>query len=287
MDCGEKIAALRKSKGMTQADLGANLNITFQAVSKWERGESIPDFPTLCRIAKLFGVSVEYFSEEAPAGGAVPATETAAAEARPVMLGVCTTCGRVVNEGEAFSVSPALVCKACNERRLTEEKKAREARTLAEQSARRDEELRKLNEKKRAKHVRNKGLILSAVICGVILLIGTIGLIMDPTDVGATVLGMVVFTVFLYPFIAQLVWDGAVRSVCLAGGKVVGMPGVIFSLDLDGFIFLIVVKLLFAVIKFLIFLLSFLVCALAAIVISPFTFVPRLIAVNHGKLETD
>ena len=46
MNNGEKIASLRKAKGMTQAELGAELNVTFQAVSKWERGESYPDFAT-------------------------------------------------------------------------------------------------------------------------------------------------------------------------------------------------------------------------------------------------
>lgn len=37
---GTYIAALRKAKGMTQADLAERLNLSFQAVSKWERGVS-------------------------------------------------------------------------------------------------------------------------------------------------------------------------------------------------------------------------------------------------------
>ena len=53
MSYGEKIIALRQNKGMTQAELGAELNVTYQAVSKWERDESDPDFATMSKIAKL------------------------------------------------------------------------------------------------------------------------------------------------------------------------------------------------------------------------------------------
>ena len=40
MNCGEKIAELRKKRGMTQDDLGKAMNVSYQAVSKWERDES-------------------------------------------------------------------------------------------------------------------------------------------------------------------------------------------------------------------------------------------------------
>lgn len=40
MNIGEKIVKARKEKGMTQAELGSELHVTFQAVSKWERGVS-------------------------------------------------------------------------------------------------------------------------------------------------------------------------------------------------------------------------------------------------------
>ena len=38
---GKQIASLRKAKGLTQNQLGERLNISFQAVSKWERGDSL------------------------------------------------------------------------------------------------------------------------------------------------------------------------------------------------------------------------------------------------------
>lgn len=55
----QRLAELRKNKGMTQIQLAESLNYSDKAVSKWERGESIPDAYTLLKIAKLFGVSVD------------------------------------------------------------------------------------------------------------------------------------------------------------------------------------------------------------------------------------
>ena len=85
MNNGEKIASLRKAKGMTQAELGAELNVTFQAVSKWERGESYPDFDTMSRLAKLFGVPLSYFEndEDGAQETAAAVTSATAAETEP------------------------------------------------------------------------------------------------------------------------------------------------------------------------------------------------------------
>ena len=51
---------LRTASGMTQAELGAKLNYSDKSISKWERGEAIPDAYVLTQMAELFGVSVDY-----------------------------------------------------------------------------------------------------------------------------------------------------------------------------------------------------------------------------------
>ena len=55
---GANIAAYRKRDGLTQATLAEKLNYSDKAVSKWERGESIPDVLTLMQLAELFGITV-------------------------------------------------------------------------------------------------------------------------------------------------------------------------------------------------------------------------------------
>ena len=57
------IAALRRESGMTQIELAQALSYSDKAVSKWERGESIPDVSVLKEIASLFSVSVDYLLE--------------------------------------------------------------------------------------------------------------------------------------------------------------------------------------------------------------------------------
>ena len=56
---GKNIATLRKRLGLTQAGLAEKLNYSDKAVSKWERGESIPDVLTLVSLSGVLGVSVD------------------------------------------------------------------------------------------------------------------------------------------------------------------------------------------------------------------------------------
>lgn len=55
---GANIAAYRKRNRMTQAGLAEKLNYSDKAVSKWERGESMPDVLTLVQLAELFDITV-------------------------------------------------------------------------------------------------------------------------------------------------------------------------------------------------------------------------------------
>lgn len=59
MKIGEKIKALRKSKGISQEALAGVLGVTFQAVSKWETNVTAPDVALIPSIASFFGVSID------------------------------------------------------------------------------------------------------------------------------------------------------------------------------------------------------------------------------------
>jgi transcriptional regulator with XRE-family HTH domain len=60
MSIGEKIKSERLRLGMSQSKLGEMLQVTQQAVGKWEKNLSEPDSQTLNRLAMIFGVSVDY-----------------------------------------------------------------------------------------------------------------------------------------------------------------------------------------------------------------------------------
>ncbi len=56
---GEKLRALRREKDMTQAELAEKLNVSVQAISKWERNEGYPDITMLPHLARFFDVSID------------------------------------------------------------------------------------------------------------------------------------------------------------------------------------------------------------------------------------
>lgn len=56
----EKLKLIRKSKGMTQEELAGKLDVSRQAVAKWESGQIYPDITNLIQISNLFNVTVDY-----------------------------------------------------------------------------------------------------------------------------------------------------------------------------------------------------------------------------------
>ena len=66
------LIALRKSKGLTQIELGERVNYSDKTISKWENGDSCPNVEAIHRLAKFYGVRIddllrEDFEVDAPA----------------------------------------------------------------------------------------------------------------------------------------------------------------------------------------------------------------------------
>ena len=60
MSLAEKLVTLRKQKGLTQMDLAEQLNVSRQAISRWEVGAAVPSTDNLKVLSELYGVSVDY-----------------------------------------------------------------------------------------------------------------------------------------------------------------------------------------------------------------------------------
>ena len=56
----EKLIKLRKSKGLSQEELADKLDVSRQAISRWELESTLPDVPNLIKISEIFGVSTDY-----------------------------------------------------------------------------------------------------------------------------------------------------------------------------------------------------------------------------------
>lgn len=59
MNFNEKLISLRKSKGLSQEELGAELKVSRQTISKWESCQSYPDFQRLVLLSDYFGLTLD------------------------------------------------------------------------------------------------------------------------------------------------------------------------------------------------------------------------------------
>lgn len=275
---GERIATYRKNAGMTQSELGAKLNVTAQAVSKWENGLSEPDLATLQKMSALFNVSVDMLlgSEPPPVQSpTVPPPDAASEpEIQPqvaqtkvetkIIIGYCNGCKKPIGQDEKYEVHSAgrgrtetVLCEDC-------EKKYRE-------SVRREE---------RGKLIggRGKGFTVGGIIGGIWLLISFISLIVTENYIDLWfpfLSGYVVFS-----FVSQLFWGEFLQDFILFFVRALKFPGLIFTLDLHGIIWFICVKLLFAAIGFVFSTIVFLFGLLLAFTIAAFTFPFAVVKLN-------
>jgi len=251
---GEKITSLRKEKNMTQSELGDALCVSPQAVSKWERDQAQPDIDTLVRMATLFGVSMDELLKGTPAPAKEEKEEkTPVQEPAPQMamlVGMCMKCGHTLYAEDVGESKPVLLCKHCAElkkQRLIREKAEADRAAAKEKAAERHKKL--LAQEDERKEMR-RGFIIGG-IAGIVFLI--ISLCAVPKENVATyILSAVCGTYAIFATVAQCLWDSYLTDVFMWFiERTIRFPGIIFSFDLDGFIFLIVMKLLFAAIGFL------------------------------------
>lgn len=87
MTLPDKIIKHRKSNGWSQEDLAEKLNVSRQAISRWENGTALPDAQNLLQISKLFGVSADYLlNDDYESDNDIPAVKTATEETEALLL---------------------------------------------------------------------------------------------------------------------------------------------------------------------------------------------------------
>lgn len=60
MSAAKQLIHLRAIKGISQEELASLMNVTRQAVSKWETGQALPDSEKIIRLSEVFGVTTDY-----------------------------------------------------------------------------------------------------------------------------------------------------------------------------------------------------------------------------------
>ena len=279
-DYGTKIAELRASRNMTQAELGAMLNVTSQAVSKWENGLSEPDMDSIRKLCEIFEISFDEFFGVEPKS--VDKRETAGS----VVLAYCDVCDKPLYNPKEYQVSiengiQHTTCLDCvpkkeemkrkaEQERIAKENKAREERREREHQVRVEGEMREVR----------KGLIwgiVGGIALAVLLLIGTIS---SQQNVGIIIASGIVGLYGGYAMLAQFIWTNSVWDVFGFFLRTLKLPGVIFTLDLDGIIFLLTVKLLGAILSAIfsvvLFIIGFFVTLAYAMILFPFALIKEI-----------
>ena len=249
---GNNIKKLRMQRGMTQKNLADLLFVSPQAVSRWENNEVEPSIGTITEMAKIFNVTTDEILgvESAPAEPTVvervvTEKEYVYKEAPPQVLAVCDSCKKKITEPSDIAqrlMNGGAYCTKC--------KKARD------ESARREVYAK-------AERKRKLSYIWGGIVAGVLLLIA-LGLT-TKFGVKSFLIGLPVSAAG-FCFLSCLILDNNfIGDVVLEiwSWGFVKMPGIIFTLDIDGCLFFIGVKILFAILGFLLGLLA----AVAAIAI--------------------
>lgn len=219
---GKIISVLRKEKGLTQNDLGKALNVTYQAVSKWENDLSRPDFDTIAQMCKIFGITVDEFTRLAsgePLPACVPAEQ---APATPITEAA---------PAESVEITPA--------------EHVHVPETVPAKAPAPD--VYKPADVTPDRHVspwKLVGLII-AILAGVGVFVGlncVFGWYPNLLMLVAFFAGYFVFSFIACIGHETVVWD--FLSACFF--KSFHLPGVIFTLDINGIVFLIVYKFIIA-----------------------------------------
>ena len=248
---GEKLKTLRTEQHLTQKDLAEKLNVSAQAVSRWENDEVEPSLETLGQLASIFSVSVdELFGKEPPASPAAAPEPAATPEpevryvetpAKPV-LAVCEVCNKPMYEANDIcretvthgrSTEKRVLCRVCHEK----------------------ETLSKLRGESYDLQTHWKRAWIWSPLAAIALLI--LSIIVSVSGEGFTpsiLIGGIIVSVLLLTFLVCVFLDNTFVGEMwedVASWGFVQMPGIIFSLDIDGIIFLIVVRVLLSILSFL------------------------------------
>lgn len=295
MDISNSIRLHRNKSGLTQKQLAEKLNVTPQAVSRWEKGIVEPDISTLKQMAEIFDVSVVELIDGPNEGEEKsPATEDQNAQAPESSVSATN-----VTSAQPEAIVPKVVvamCEVCHEpiyggERICSSFDGFRNRVVCSKCKKAEEQNKENNLQRRHKQRWVRGWSWATVSALAPLILMIICIVSDPGSAGIFCALFLPITVVLFCFVFCLLLNNTgVFDVALTiwSWGAVRMPGIIFSLDFDGIVFLIVTKILFAVTGFCLFLLAFLLGSAIGGVCAIFAFPIAIIRWKKGyKYDND
>ena len=326
MTLGKKLSQYRKVLGISQQQLGDRLNVTPQAVSKWENDLAEPDLTTLKALAELYHITIDELLDTSAdsiltSGSTLDvdavvqnirgdAPDIEKEEIPPHPIGFCKRCGITVTGENLGEKEPVVTCKKCLAETNEEKKRAaqeritraikfelerkenaqkEQARIEAEEKKNKEKAERTINEKKaRISKFIKLGSVFGGIAAGLILLLYFILVISNDAFSGGSLIGGIVIGYTAFAFTFLLFFDGVVSDVVLdCFETTINWPGLIFTFDLDGLIWLIGMKILFGVLGFLAALLASVFGIIAGMFLSIFVFPFKLRKIKRNLAVGD
>lgn len=309
MDLGKSIKYYRMQKGLSQKELADKLFVTYQAVSRWENNQAEPSIDTLNSMAQIFDCSIndivnynEPISELVPETSETSDTKETKVEVKeeavndnvntkPVVekqiIALCDCCDKPIYELSQLKRFKPIIKTDINgvpqqsDRKFTYCIKCYNKYIQDQQERKKQAVSQKQSD---LKHSRNLSLGLSILFGGISLIIGV--LLFTLTNYHNIGIFFMVSSVPTFTFVGTMVLDNTFLNEFWYGALELGfvkMPGIIFTFDIGGFIFLIAMKILFAILGFLIGLAVFLAATAIAYFLSLFAY-PLAIYRNHNEM---
>ena len=199
------------------------------------------------------------------------------------VLGYCKECGIAVTEKNEGVLEPKVLCARCYQEEL--DRQEAEARAVIEEENRkvRDEEMTR----SRMRSKRNLSMIVGGIVALVVLASMIIYGIKNDSLASKWVY-IVVGSYLAFTFTASMFFEGVVRDIVeYMCSKSIHFPGLIFTLDLDGILWLISVKILFAIIGFFAGILFSVLGIVAGFLVSGITYPFSLLHQNRCIRKAD
>ena len=282
MTLGKKLALQRKAVGLSQEEVALKVRVTTQTLADWENNIGEPSIQNLKDLSALFDTSLDDLLDTGLGDDG---------EA----LGYCKGCGISINEKNLGEKEPAVLCRRCVEVKKTQErraemerkaieerqKKAYLAKRLAEYDAHRDKQ-------RTIRRKRNKSFIVAAIPTGlwIALLVYFLNQSYDQTFL---IVGSVV-AYCVFSLVALLFYDGAVRDLLVYMFTAsIKWPGLMYTFDWDGFLWVIMMKALFGILGFVFGIVCGFLGLILGLIVAPFVFPYKLIKmqmdIRHGDIS--
>ena len=290
-DLGNKIKENRTKLGLTQKALADKLYVTPQAVSRWENDGIEPPIDSIKKMCKIFNISLDEFlgvekenvvkeenKQEVVTQPTVEVQKTVIVQS----YGICDRCHNLLKGPDDIHdiIHPGVHRSRNRSIPETKERVCTDCYNLYLKKQADEQRAKQLQIEKKAKDNRIKACILGPLISIVLGII--FGVIIGTNSKNGTsgVVSAILGSIFFFPFTACLFLNNNCISLIFIGVAsffFVKWPGIIFSFDLDGFAFLIAMKLLFAVLGFIIGIIGILFALMLSSVIAVFAVIPSFI----------